>query len=118
MFLPIDITIIHLVTQEHYEPLKTSEQKQNQTPPIFHFLSFTLRGGGILLFHFPLSQSPSPSSLHSVAHPLPDQFNADSGVEVFLASVDTNHTIWEIHAGILYSVGEQKFLAFTSKAFI
>lgn len=124
IFLPIDITIVLIVTNEHYEMHKHKNKEtkgnQNQSPPSVPF--FTLGEDTIFLFHCLVSQAPllsvctfPPLSKHTATLISPI---LTLKFAVFLASIDeTSHTIWAMHA-TMFIVCEQEFLAFTFIAYI
>lgn len=83
--LPIEITVIYCYPWALWsaQTLKNMKAKTKPNSSYLYCLSFTVRGDSILLLGFPLSQSPFPPSLLSAPHPLPDQFNLDSGAWSF-----------------------------------
>ena len=100
IFLPIDITIVHIVTNEHYEMHKHKNKEtkgnQNQSPPSVPF--FTLGEDTIFLLHCLVSQEPLLSAMHFSSTPKPTATLISPILTlkfaVFLASIDeTSHTI-------------------------
>lgn len=90
VFLPTDITTVHIVTNEHYEMHRLTQKQgnKNKTKTVLPFPPFLYSGtGSITPLHCPVSQSPLCSFMHFCptpqTHSQPDQSNPDSEVLSF-----------------------------------
>ena len=99
IFLPIDITIVHIVTNEHYEMHKQTQKQGNKSKskPVFPFRPCLYSGRG----HIPSSLSCVQAPLLSVMHFSSTPKHTATLISpiltlkfaVFLASIDeTSHT--------------------------
>ena len=80
VFLPVDITTVHIVTNEHYEMHKLTQKQGNKskTKTVLPFPPFLYSGtGSITPLHCPVSQSPLCFFMHFSPTPQTHTSNVD-----------------------------------------